>query len=80
MTAATDPVDPLFYRIARNSQLLDFFLHDLTVSTLPVWRRFNGRFSVPWPAKTINRIKVQHSNPAGTITAIMPQKFGMAYA
>jgi hypothetical protein len=31
LTAATDPVDPLFYRIARNSQLLDFFLHDLTV-------------------------------------------------
>jgi hypothetical protein len=79
ITAATDPVDPLFYRIARNSELLEFFLHDLTATGLPVWRRFYGRFSVPWPAKAVNRIKVQHSNPGGTITAIMPQKYDMAY-
>jgi hypothetical protein len=80
LTAATDPVDPLFYRIARNSELLEFFLHDLTVSTLPVWRRFTGRFTTPWPAKTVCRIKVRHSEPGGTVTALMPQKYGMAYA
>lgn len=79
LTAATDPIDPLFFRIARNSELLEFFLHDITASGLPVWRRFNGRFTTPWPAKTVSRIKVQHSNAGGSVTAIMPQKFGMAY-
>ena len=66
ITATTDPVDPLFYRIARNSELLEFFLHDLTATGLPVWRRFNGRFTTPWPAKTVCRIKVRHSNPGGS--------------
>lgn len=80
LTATVDPVDPLFYRIARNSQLLDFFLHDITDAGLPVWRRFDGRFTVPWPARTINRIKVRHSQGGGSITALMPQKFAMAYA
>ncbi|MDF1902757.1 hypothetical protein PXH78_26980 [Mycolicibacterium smegmatis] len=80
LTAATDPVDPLFFRIARNSQLLDFLLHDITHSTLPVWRRFNGRFTTPWPAKSVCRIKVRHSNAGGSITAFMPQRFNMAFA
>ncbi|CQD07297.1 bacteriophage protein [Mycolicibacterium conceptionense] len=80
LTATKDPVDPLFFRIARNSQLLDMFLHDLTDTGLPVWRRFNGRFTTPWPAKTVCRIKVRHSNAGGQITALMPQRYGMAYA
>lgn len=80
LTASTDPVDPLFFRIARNSELLDFLLHDIVNSTLPVWRRFNGRFTTPWPAKTVNRITVRHSNAGGQITALMPQRYGMAYA
>ena len=80
LTAATDPVDPLFFRIARNSELLDFLLHDLLVSTEPVWRRFNGRFTTPWPPRTINRIKVRHSEAGGTVTVLMPQRFSMAYA
>lgn len=80
LTAETDPVDPLFFQITRNSELLDFLLHDLLVSTLPVWRRFEGRFTTPWPARTVNRIKVRHSNAGGRVTVLMPQKFGMAYA
>lgn len=79
LTAATDPVDPLFFRIARNSELLDFLLHDLFDSTLPVWRRSTARFSIPWPARSMCRIKVQHSNAGGTITALMPQRFNRAY-
>jgi len=80
LTASSDPVDPLFYRIARNSQLLDFILHDITNAGLPVWRRFEDRFSVPWPAKTVNRIKVQHSQGGGSVTALMPQKYSMAFS
>jgi hypothetical protein len=80
LTAATDPIDPLFLRIARNSQLLEFLLHDLTASGLPVWRRFYGRFTTPWPAKSVCRIKVRHSNAGGRIDVLMPQKYGMAYS
>jgi hypothetical protein len=80
LTAATDPVDPLFMRIARNSELVNFFLHDILDTGLPVWRRFNDRFTTPWPARTVNRIKVRHSNAGGSITAIMPQRYGMAFA
>lgn len=79
LTATKDPVDPLFYRILRNSQFADFFLHDELDSTLPIWRRFNDRFTTPWPAKTVNRIKVRHSNAKGTIVALCPQRFSMAY-
>jgi hypothetical protein len=73
-------VDPLFFRILRNSQLLDFLLHDITSSTLPVWRRMNSRFSVPWPARSICHIRVQHSNPYGSISCLMPQHFAMGFA
>jgi hypothetical protein len=80
LTATKDPVDPLFYRIARNSQLLDFLLGDITDTGLPVWRRFERRFTTPWPARSTCRIKVRHSNAGGQITVLMPQKFGMSYA
>lgn len=79
LTASKDPVDPLFYRIARNIDLLDFLLDDITNQGLPVWRRFNGRFTTPWPAKTVNRIKVRHSNAGGTIIGMMPQRFSSAF-
>ncbi|WP_238391441.1 MULTISPECIES: hypothetical protein [unclassified Mycolicibacterium] len=80
LTATKDPVDPLFYRIARNSQFLDFFLHDITDQGLPVWRRFNDRFTTPWPAKSTLRIKVRHSQGGGKVVALVPQKFDKAYS
>jgi hypothetical protein len=79
LTGSTDPVDPLFYRIARNSDLLDFLLHDILVSTLPVWRRMEGRFTTPWPGRSVCHIKVQHSQDDGQITAFMPQRYARAY-
>jgi hypothetical protein len=79
LTASTDPVDSLFFRIARNIDLLDFLLHDMLDSGLPVWRRMEGRFTTPWPARSKATIKVQHSNANGTITGIMPQRFSRAY-
>lgn len=80
LTCATDPVDPLFYQKLRNSQLLDVILHDLTVSTLPIWRRFTYEFTTPTPPETLQHIKVYHSNHDGMITAYMPQHFDKAYA
>lgn len=79
-TSAVDPVDPVMYRILRNTQLLDFILHDVTTSTLPVWRRMTTRFQVPWPARSPCSIRVRHSNPGASVTVLMPQRFGMGYA
>lgn len=81
LTSSTDPVDPLFFRILRNSQLLDFLLHDLITSTLPVWRRMRESFTEASmiPPKTVANLRVRHSNADGSITAIVPQRYGMAF-
>lgn len=79
LTCATDPVDPLFFQLARRSQILDFLLHDLLQSTLPVWRRSTQRFMVPYAPYTRHHIKVYHSDPNGSIVAIMPQRFSRAW-
>lgn len=81
LTCATDPVDPLFYQILRNSEFVEVILHDVVDSTLPVWKRFKGEFteaSAILPRSTSN-IKVWHSEQGGTITAIIPQRYKMAW-
>jgi len=81
LTASTDPVDPLLFRILRNSQFADLILHDLLATGLPVWRRMKGSFSEASkiPPKTLTTLHVRHSNANGSITAIMPQRYAMAY-
>jgi hypothetical protein len=79
LTATTDPIDRLFFQIARNSQLIDFILHDRLATTLPVWQRFNGRFTQPWPRRTVNRIKVRHSQLGGQVAVFMPQRYESGY-
>lgn len=79
LTCATDPVDPLFFQLARRSQILDFLLHDMVNSTLPVWRRSTQRFMVPYAPHTLHHIKVYHSDPTGSITCVMPQRFNRAW-
>lgn len=79
LTAATDPYDPLFFQILRNSQFVDVFLHDFAVSTEPVWKRFKYRFQVPAPPNTLCNYKVYHTNHDAVITGRMAQHFQMAY-
>ena len=80
LTGRTDPVDPLFFKILRNSQLIDFLLHDLLESTLPLWRRFDGKgFFHPIAPRSLATIEVRHSAPDGVITAYLPQRYSMAY-
>lgn len=75
LTASNDPVDNVFYEIARQSKILDFFLHDLIESGLPVWQRFQQRFMYSIPPRTVANIRVKHDNPNGSITAIIPQRY-----
>lgn len=75
LTAATDPVDNLLYDFVRQSKILDFFLHDLAELGLPLQMRFNNRFMYSVPPRTAVALTVQHSEPSGSITAFMPQRF-----
>jgi hypothetical protein len=75
-TAATDPIDNIFYQIIRQSRILDFFLHDIEALGLPVWRRANGiRFQSQIPGKTVAHIKVRHDHPGGQVICMIPQRY-----
>ncbi|SKM80960.1 Bacteriophage protein [Mycobacteroides abscessus subsp. massiliense] len=75
LTASNDPVDNIFYKIARQSKILDFFLHDLAASGEPIWKRFDKRFMSGVAPKTIAQIRVKHSDPQAKITVILPQRY-----
>lgn len=78
-TAATDPIDNIFYQFIRQSRVLDFFLHDIDALGLPVWRRANGvRFQSPIPPRTVANIKVRHDTPGAQVTLFIPQRYGRA--
>jgi hypothetical protein len=77
LTGEHDPIDNAFYKIIRNSEILDYLLGDLTSSDsgIPVGRRMPGGigFVSQIPAHTDAHIKVTHTNPAAKITAIVSQ-------
>lgn len=75
LTASNDPVDNVFYEIIRQSKILDFFLHDIAATGLPVWQRFNKRFMYAIPPRTVANIRVEHDNPNGSITVLVPQRY-----
>lgn len=81
LSSATDPYDPLFMRILRNSQLLDLILGDLLDTTLPVWRRMEDRFTeaMQVPPHSQGIFRVRHSNANGKVVAFVPQRFEKAY-
>ena len=82
VTTQKDPVDGQLYKFLRNSQLLDIVLHDVTSRRLPAQRRIPGGigFDNVIPPRTVANIKVTHTNPAGTVTCIMPQHYRMAWS
>lgn len=84
LTASTDPVDNLFYKIIRNSEILDYLLNDLTNadSGIAIGRRMPGGigFTSQIPGHSNAVLKVTHTNPAGKITGILPQWYRSGFA
>ncbi|AHB79552.1 hypothetical protein PBI_VALIDUS_22 [Mycobacterium phage Validus] len=82
ITTERDPVDSQLYKYLRGSQLLDILLHDETSKRLPAQRRIPGGigFDGVIPPRTVANIRVRHDNPNGSITAIMPQHYRMAWS
>jgi hypothetical protein len=82
ITTEKDPVDEQLYKYLRNAQLLDILLHDVTAPRVPAQRRIPGGigFDGKIEPRSVANIKVSHSNINGTITAIVPQSYRMAWA
>lgn len=84
LTSSNDPVDNVFWQMIRNSEVLDYLIGDITNadSGVPVGRRMEGGigFTSQIPAKSSAHVRVTHTNPAGKITAVLPQWYKMAFA
>lgn len=78
LTAADDPVDNLAYDLIRQSKVLDFFLGHIANEGVPLQLTWNNTFRYCVPAKTAVHLTVGHSDPNGTITAILPQRYKRA--
>jgi len=79
MIASTDPVDTAFYKLLRASTVLNFFLGDLGNAGEAVWKRKYLRFTSVVPAETVVHLRVRHTSPLASITAILPQRFSRAW-
>lgn len=75
LVASADPVDTLFYKYLQSSTVLSFLLSNIAVQGEPWWRRGYTRFVGSVPPRTSVTFNVAHDNPAGTITAILTQRF-----
>jgi hypothetical protein len=75
LTAANDPQDNLLFDLIRQSQILNFFLSGVAQEGLPLMLAFTNRFLYQIPPATEVAFTVYHSNPAGVITASVPQRF-----
>lgn len=75
LTAANDPHDNLLFDFIRQSQILNFFLSGISNEGLPLQLTWNNRFIFAIPPHTELQLTVGHNNPAGVITALVPQRF-----
>lgn len=81
VNGSTDPVDNAFYRFIRQAGLADFFLHDLAAQGLPLWRRWDDPQIFDFEVAPMSNVslRVAHNYPNAEITAIIPQRFEMAW-
>lgn len=75
LTAANDPTDSLIDDLIRQSMVLDFFLSGIANQGVPLQQTWNGKFMFAIPPQTVVNLTVAHSDPNGSIVAIVPQRF-----
>lgn len=82
ITTANEPVDDKLAKFLSNSQLLEVMFHDQVQKSIPAQRRVEGGvlFDQVIPPRTVAHLKVEHSNPQGTVTCIMPQHYRTAWS
>lgn len=82
ITTTNEPVDNALAKFLSNSQLLEAMFHDQVQRATPAQRRVPGGvlFDQPIPARTVAHLVVEHDNPQGTVTCVMPQHYRMAWS
>lgn len=75
LQAENDPVDNVFYDIARSSGILNFFLSGIDQSDEPIWQRQFTRFMYTIPPNTATHFTVKHTNVNAVVTAFIPQHY-----
>lgn len=82
IVTANEPVDDGLAKFLRNSQLLEAMFHDQVARATPAQRRVPGGvlFDNPIPARTVAHLNVEHDNPQGTVTCILPQHYRTAWS
>jgi hypothetical protein len=78
LTAASDPIDNLFYQYLRSSTVLSFLLSNEGDQGEPWWQRGYVRFTNAVPPQTVVQFTVKHTNPNGTVTVMLPQRWKRA--
>jgi hypothetical protein len=75
LTASNDPQDNLIFDLIRQSTILDFFLSGVANEGLPLQLTWNGKFMFSVPPQTAVTFTVGHSDPAGVVMAVLPQRY-----
>lgn len=75
LTAANDPVDNSLFDWLASSEILNFFLTNLTSSTEPWWQRGYVRFLYSVPPQSVVTFNVAHTNPNAVITVLLSQRY-----
>jgi hypothetical protein len=75
LTAANDPQSNLVFDLIAQSEILDYFLSGVTSGSTPLQLQFQNRFIYSVPPQTATTFTVGHSDPAGVIVAMLPQRY-----
>ena len=75
LTASADPIDNPFFDWLASSEILNFFLTNLTTSAEPWWERGYVRFLHTVPPMSSVTFNVAHTNRNAVITVLLSQRF-----
>lgn len=75
LTAAFDPHDNFFYKIARAAGLFKFLLAGIGDRGEAFWERKYCRFMYTLPPKTVGNFKIRHTNPNAKVTVVVGQRY-----
>jgi hypothetical protein len=75
ITAANDPKSNLLFDLIRQTTVLEYFLSGLASGSTPLALQFQNRFIYSIPPQSTVSLTVGHSDPNGTVVAVVPQRF-----
>lgn len=82
IVTANEPASDNLAKFMRNSQLFEAMFHDQVQKSIHAQRRIDGGvlFDNSIPEQSVAHLRVEHTNPQGTVTCIMPQHYRTAWS